>query len=74
MASINIEINTFEEALNLQNVAAIKHNKILENPVKGQKANQALIGLMWKQIYIEAGKAMEELQTDEESCPVYLED
>lgn len=74
MVTISIEINTFEEALNLQNVAAIKHNTILEGSTKSQNANQVLIGLMWKQIHLEAGRAMEELQANQNDCPDYLDE
>lgn len=73
MVTLNIDINTFEEALSLQNIASIKHNTILEGSAKNQNANQVLIGLMWKQIYMEAGRAMEELQANQESCPDYLD-
>lgn len=74
MVTIAIEINTFEEALNLQNIAAIKHSTILEGSTTSQNANQMLISLMWKQIYLEAGKAMEELQANQEDCPDYLDE
>lgn len=74
MVTISIDINTFEEALNLQNVASMKHNTLMEGSTEDKNASQVLIGLMWKQVYLEAGKAMEELQADQESCPDYLDD
>ncbi|WED26428.1 hypothetical protein L3V77_15735 [Vibrio sp. DW001] len=73
MVTISIDINTFEEALNLQNVASIRHNALLKGNADSVSTSQALISLMWKQIYVEAGAAMERLQADQEGDPDYLD-
>jgi len=73
MVTISIDINTFEEALNLQNVASIRHNTLLDGSVNNKSSSQVLIGLMWKQVYLEAGAAMERLQADQEDDPNYLD-
>ncbi|WED28129.1 hypothetical protein L3V77_07850 [Vibrio sp. DW001] len=69
MVTISIDINTFEEALNLQNVSAIRHNALLEGDASRLTTSQTLISMMWKQIHLEAGNAMEKLQanSDDES-------
>lgn len=74
MVTISIDINTFEEALNLQNIAAIKHNTLMDGSTEDKNSSQVLISLMWKQLYIEAGAAMERLQADQEDCPDYLDE
>lgn len=74
MVTISIDISTFEEALNLQNVAAIKHNTLMEGSAEDKNTSQVLIGLMWKQIHIEAGAVMESLQANQDDCPDYLDE
>lgn len=75
MVTVNIEINTIEEALSLQNVAAIKHNTIMEGSAYSKRSGQVLVGLMWKQVHVAAGKAMEELKgTQENELPFLVEE
>lgn len=74
MATITIEVNTFEEVLNLQNIAATRYNQLLEGKANGHSAKQVLICLMWKQIYLDAGQAMKELQADVDDLPFVLDE
>jgi len=68
MVTISIDINTFEEALNLQNVSAIRHNALLEGDANRLTTSQTLISMMWKQIHLEAGNAMEKLQANNDDA------
>lgn len=59
MPIIQLNISTFEQALNLQNIAAIKHEKFLNNPVRGSENESAEIAAMWRDIYHKAGEAVD---------------
>lgn len=59
MPRIQIEITTIEQALNLQNIAAIKHEKMLHSPVKGSEKESAEIAAMWRDIYHKSGAAID---------------
>ncbi|PNH95727.1 hypothetical protein [Vibrio diazotrophicus] len=59
MPRIQIDITTIEQALNLQNIAAIKHEKMLHSPVKGSEKESAEIAAMWRDIYHKAGAAVD---------------
>lgn len=63
--SINIQIITVDEALHLQNMAAINIEKFQANPVKGQERYQANLINIWRDIHAQAGKALENMQITE---------
>ncbi len=59
MPRIELDITTVEQALNLQNIAAVKHEKFLNNPVRGCEKESAEIAAMWREIYHKAGAAID---------------
>lgn len=65
---ITIELNTLEEALHLQNVAALNVTKYQENPVEGQERQQNSNIRLWQNISRQAGLAMKALGAHSESA------
>lgn len=62
MPTIQIDITTFEQALNLQNVAALHHDSVLANPVEGCEEEKTAIMAMWRDIYLKAIEAVDEFK------------
>ncbi|NOH22353.1 hypothetical protein [Vibrio europaeus] len=67
---ITIELNTLEEALHLQNVAALNVTKYQENPIEGQERQQNSNIRLWQNIGRQAGLAMKVLgaRSENASC------
>ncbi|MDC5855509.1 hypothetical protein [Vibrio europaeus] len=65
---ITIELNTLEEALHLQNVAALNVTKYQMNPVEGQERQQNSNIRLWQNIGRQAGLAMKTLAARSESA------
>ncbi|HCE1574321.1 TPA: hypothetical protein ACF39K_002242 [Vibrio parahaemolyticus] len=55
---ITIELNTLEEALHIQNVAALNISKYQQNPVEGQECQQNSSIRLWQDIRRQAGLEM----------------
>ncbi|EJL6748357.1 TPA: hypothetical protein ACVU3Y_002021 [Vibrio parahaemolyticus] len=55
---ITIELNTLEEALHLQNVAALNISKYQHNAVEGQECQQNSNIRLWQDIRRQAGLEM----------------
>ncbi|ELA7820166.1 hypothetical protein Q6U60_002978 [Vibrio alginolyticus] len=55
---ITIELNTLEEALHMQNVAALNISKYQQNPVEGQECQQNSNIRLWQDIRRQAGLEM----------------
>ncbi|HAS6474318.1 MULTISPECIES: hypothetical protein [Vibrio harveyi group] len=55
---ITIELNTLEEALHIQNVAALNISKYQQNPVEGQECQQNSNIRLWQDIRQQAGLEM----------------
>ncbi|EJT1895915.1 hypothetical protein NV115_002981 [Vibrio alginolyticus] len=55
---ITIELNTLEEALHLQNVAALNISKYQQSPVEGQECQQNSNIRLWQDIRRQAGLEM----------------
>lgn len=64
---ISIQINTLDEALHLQNLATINIGKYKENPIAGQVHLQSSLIRMWRDIYQQAGKVIEQLQANDKA-------
>ncbi|MFW1477305.1 hypothetical protein ACEWA0_07385 [Vibrio parahaemolyticus] len=56
---ITIELNTLEEALHIQNVAALNISKYQQNAVEGQECQQNSNIRLWQDIRRQAGLEME---------------
>lgn len=65
METIHIQISTVDEALHLQNVAAINIGKYQSNPLKGQEHHQSNLIRLWRDVHTQAGRAIEKLQSHE---------
>lgn len=59
---IAIQINSLEEALNIENVAALTITKYQENEVEGQEQLQNNLIAMWRGIHKQAGDALDQFQ------------
>ncbi|MCR9366929.1 hypothetical protein [Vibrio antiquarius] len=55
---ITIELNTLEEALHIQNVAALNISKYQQNTVEGQECQQNSNIRLWQDIRRQAGLEM----------------
>ncbi|ALR92022.1 MULTISPECIES: hypothetical protein [Vibrio] len=55
---ITIELNTLEEALHIQNVAALNISKYQQNQVEGQECQQNSNIRLWQDIRRQAGLEM----------------
>lgn len=55
---ITIELNTLEEALHIQNVAALNISKYQQNPVEWQECQQNSNIRLWQDIRRQAGLEM----------------
>lgn len=67
MANINIQISTIDEALHLQNLAAINIGKYQSNPVHGQEQHQNNLVRLWRDVHSQAGQALEKYQSELEA-------
>lgn len=57
--SVNIQINTLDEAINIENVAALNITKYQQNEVKGQEHLQSALVRMWRDIHKQAGEVVD---------------
>ncbi|ERB66330.1 hypothetical protein G3U99_23215 [Vibrio coralliilyticus OCN008] len=65
---ITIEINTPEEALHLQNVAALNIGKYKSNPVEGQQHLQSTHIRLWRNMHTQAGDVLKTLIAKKENA------
>lgn len=63
---IFIEISTIDEALHLQNVAAINIGKYQQNAVEGQEQQQSNLIRLWRDVHKQAGQALDKFQSEME--------
>ncbi len=66
--NISLQISSLEEALNLQNVAALNIEKYQANKVEGQANQQAAIIFMWRNLYQQASQAVNQFCQVEEQA------
>ncbi|PNH98452.1 hypothetical protein [Vibrio diazotrophicus] len=64
--NISIQINSLDEALNLQNVAALNIEKYKTNKVEGNQ--QAVLIFMWRNLYEQAIQAVNQFCHVEEKA------
>lgn len=64
--SISIQVNTLEEALNIENVAALNIAKYKQNSVEGQENLQSSFVRMWRDIHKQAGEVLDTFKVSEE--------
>lgn len=64
---IVIQLNTPEEALHLQNVAALNIRKYQDHPVVGQESQQASNIRLWREISRQANQALQLFVSSEEA-------
>lgn len=61
-----IQMNTLDEALNIENVAALNIAKYKQNPVEGQENLQSSLVRMWRDIHKQAGEALDRMKVCDE--------
>ncbi|PTP02656.1 hypothetical protein CWN85_08675 [Vibrio splendidus] len=64
--SISIQVNTLDEALNIENVAALNIAKYKQNSVEGQENLQSSFVRMWRDIHKQAGEVLDTFKVSEE--------
>ncbi|MFS1466428.1 MULTISPECIES: hypothetical protein [Vibrio] len=63
--SIVIQVNTLDEALNIENTAALNIGKYSQNPVEGQENLQSALIRMWRDVHKQAGEVIDSLKVSE---------
>ncbi|PMN72302.1 hypothetical protein BCT26_22055 [Vibrio lentus] len=66
--SIVIQVNTLDEALNLENTAARNISKYLQNPIEGQENLQSALIRMWRDVHKQAGEVIDNLKVSEKGA------
>ncbi|MGF1842288.1 hypothetical protein L4C39_03710 [Vibrio clamense] len=66
MSTISVQINNLDEAINIENVAALNITKYQKNKVKGQEHLQSALVRMWRDIHKQAGEVIDNMKVCEE--------